>query len=573
MLKLLFKILLLSSLVTSLQAQKNPVNYFKSPLNIPLFLSGNYGELRATHFHSGIDLKTQAVIGKPVFASGDGYVSRINIQSGGYGKSLYITHPNGYTTVYAHLEQFNPAIQAYVKKNQYNKKKFEIELFPPADMFTFKQGDLIGYSGNTGRSGGPHLHFEIRESASQVPLNALLFNLPVADLIAPSFTTLYLYSFPYEKPVRNAGESRAEYTVRRRNDTSFYIKETIPVSSPFFGIGVEVYDYLNGSANRCGVYSLQLNIDNKPSFAFTIDKISFQDSRYVNAHMDYELKVTQKKSVHRLYLLPNNKLSIYSSYSSNKLLSVSDNDIHKAEVIAYDAYGNSSRLNFSFRQNVKEDSSVNYADSINYIRWQEGAIFRSNRINIEIPPSALYEDVYFNYSLFSADDSVTTDTFSIFISAEPIHENYRIEVPYSMKDVSLQDKVIFARIDEDNKLVYAGGEYKNGFMKLSTRNFGKFIICYDTLAPVISPVGFVNGKKYTVGQRLTFRVVDDLSGLKSYEAYIDGAWALLEYDAKSDTLFYEIDSDKLTSGLSHLIKLIMVDGKENRSEFEGQFIY
>jgi murein DD-endopeptidase MepM/ murein hydrolase activator NlpD len=573
MFKFLIKSLVLASIFSNSIAQFSNPEIFKSPLDIPLFLSGNYGELRAGHFHAGIDLKTQGVTGKPVFATAEGYVSRINIQTGGYGKSIYITHPNGYITVYAHLERFIPEIQKFVENEQYENKKFEIELFPEKELFRFLPGEIIAYSGNTGSSGGPHLHFEIRNTDSQVPMNGLLFNLPIADNLPPVFKTFYLYNYPYSEPVFNAGEKRLAYAITKKDDATYSVKGPMLITSPYFSFGAEVYDYLNGSANRCGIYSMQLNIDNKPYISYTMDGISFDQSRYVNAHMDYELKTNQKKSVHRLFPLKNNKLSIYKRFGRNELYKMLSDSMHRGEIVAIDSYGNESRLNFSFRQSVVFDSSVNWQDSLDYIRWKQGATYLSNKINIRIPPEALYEDILFNYKIIAGAESALSDTFSIFTPDEPLHENMQIEVPLTLKNSSLEDKVLFGRIDQDNKLVSEGGSYNDGVMSVATRSFGKFVITCDTVAPVIIPVNFMNEKKYTAGQRLTFNVSDELSGLFSYNAYIDEEWILLEYDAKSDTMDYIIDKNRLVSGQAHKLKLVMVDRKNNRSEFEGKFVY
>jgi murein DD-endopeptidase MepM/ murein hydrolase activator NlpD len=573
MLKFLTKSLLLMSIFTNSLSQDSSSQLFKSPLDIPLFLSGNYGELRADHFHSGIDLKTQSVTGKPVFAAADGYISRINIQSGGYGKSLYITHPNGYTTVYAHLDRFIPIIQEYVEKNQYDTKRFEIELFPAGNQFSFRRGDLIAYSGNTGRSGGPHLHFEVRKTGSQIPMNGLLFNLPITDIIPPTFKSFYLYEYPYSEPVFNAGEERQEYPIIKKNDSEYSVKGPILITSPFFSVGAEAYDYLNGSSNRCGIYTIQLRIDDKPLLTSTFDGIAFNQGRYVNAQMDYELKTNQKQSVYRLFPLQNNKLPINNRYGRNGLYQMSNDSMHRGEIIATDAKGNTSKLNFSFRQSVIIDSLTNWQDSINYVRWKEGAVYRSTKVNIQIPPAALYEDIIFNYTIIPGAEGALSDTFSIGTPVEPLQEDILIEVPFELKNVLIKEKLLFGCVDQDNKIVSEGGEYLNGYMRVSTRDFGKYIIVCDTLAPLIQPVNFVNEKQYSGGQKLTFKVTDDLSGLDTYNAYIDGNWVLLEYDAKSDTVSYTIDISRLKAGQTHILKLIMTDGKKNRSEFEGKFIY
>jgi hypothetical protein len=573
MLKFLTNTLVLSFIFIIGNSQVTSPGLFSSPLDIPLFLAGNYGELRATHFHAGVDFRTQSVTGKPVYSAASGYVSRINIQSGGYGRSIYISHPNGYTTVYAHLESFIPEIQEYVEQNQYEKEQFEIELFPSIEQFRFNQGDLIAYSGNTGSSGGPHLHFEIRNTGTQVPINGLLFDFPVSDNIPPVYKTLYLYSYPYQEPVLNAGEKRSAYDVIKRNDTSYTVKGTILITSPYFSFGSEVYDYLNGSSNRCGIYEMELRIDGKPCISYSIDGISFGNGRYVNAHMDYELKINEKRSVHRMFPLMNNKLPIYNKYGRNELYHMQNDSMHRGEIIAVDSYGNRSKLNFTFRQSVNIDPLVNWQDSLSFVRWDQGAVFRSDKINIQIPQNALYEDIVFNYMIVPGALNSLSDTFHIFTSDEPLHESIRIEVPVKTENIKRQDKLLFGRVDKTGKLLSEGGSLNNGIMSLSTRNFGNYVITCDTSSPAIMPVNFVNMKKYAAGQKLTFTVTDDLSGLDTYKGFIDGRWILMEYDAKSDTMSYTIDKGRLEEGQIHNIQLIMTDKKKNRSVFEGKFLY
>jgi len=443
---------------------------FQSPLNIPLILSGNFGELRATHFHAGLDFKTQGETGKPVFAAASGYVSRIKIQSGGYGHSIYITHPDGHTTVYAHLEKYAPEIDEYVLQSQYEKRSFEIELFPAQEKFVIERGQLIGYSGNTGSSGGPHLHFEIRKTLGQIPLNGLLFDFPVEDNTIPDFKSLFVYSYYSDEPLSMNGLERKMYTVRKKNG-GFVVDDVIECRDNFVGFGAEVYDYLNGANNRCGVYMMQMNIDGVPKFMFQIDAVSFGNSRYVNAHMDYDLKINEGRSVHRLFLLPNNSLPIYSCPDGNGLLYLADDSVHDCQIIAVDAYGNTSTLEFSCKRNSEMPATFFTTMAGSILRWKEGGNFTLGSYNFNIPPRALYQDAIFDYYIAGSSGDPLIDTMVINSSREPVHIGFSLSARVGLLPEKYKNKYLFARV-ESRKIIAEGGEYNNGELSIITRNFG-----------------------------------------------------------------------------------------------------
>lgn len=566
--KLVIGILLTVS-INIVFSQSSYTSEFNSPLKIPLFLSGNYGELRSSHFHAGIDIKTQGKIGQPVYSAFDGYISRIKIQSGGYGNAIYITHPNGYKTVYGHLDRFNPEIQDYVKRNQYKLQKFEVNLYPPKTKFILGKGQQFAFSGNSGRSGGPHLHFEIRKANGDIPLNVLRFSFPVTDNQSPEFRNLFVYSFPGHNTTGNNGEERKMYSIKRKNDSIYFVNEIIELNYNFCGFGVEVYDFLNGSANRCGVYSLELSVNEIYLFSFFIDAIAFPKTRYINAHMDYDLKANKGKSVHRLFMLPNNKLPVYSKNIYRGLYNSDNDSLYYARVIANDAYGNRSYLEFKFRKS-KNNAIILEKDETKLVRWKDGNEFIMNKCRVKIPGGALYRDIYFDYSEI-ASTSVLSDTIKVHYETEALHKNITVMLTPDSVPENLKSKLLIARINE-NGMSYEGGEWEDGQLIAYTRHFGKFFITVDTVSPKIIPVQFKENGEYTHGQSLKFKVTDNLSGFKSYNVYIDNKWALLKYDAKNNVMIYTIDK-RLSSGSSHSLKLIIVDRKNNIAIFESKFNY
>jgi hypothetical protein len=546
---------------------------FRPPLNIPLFLSGNYGELRTGHFHAGIDIKTMGEIGQPVYSAAEGFISRIKIQAGGYGKSIYVTHPNGFTTVYGHLDRYIPEIDSYVKESQYRSRSFVVDLYPPKRKFEVAKGGLIAYSGNTGSSGGPHLHFEVRKSLEETPLNVMLFNLPISDKVNPEFRYLYVYMIPEKESVGNNGETRNNYPVTKLNDSVFEVKTIVKCSTDYIGFATEIYDFLNGSQNHCGIYTMELDIDDVKLFSFTIDDISFAQTKYINAHMDYELKITENTGINRLFKLPNNKLNIYGYYPDNGIYNMRDDSVHQAVIVAEDAYKNKSVLKFRFQKSTSTKEHISKADSTTLIRYNQEYTFKYAKLLIYIPSGALYRDIKYSFATKKGGKESISDTFYIHSATEPLKSSITLKYTIDSVNQEIKDKLLFARVNEKNELVYEGGEWLNRSLTSSVDDFGKYIITADTTAPSITPIIFNNNQKYYAGQQLIFNVTDNLSGINTYNAYINDKWALLEYDQKTDRMFYTIDKEKLVPGTIYKLKLFVMDKKNNIAVFEGKFGY
>lgn len=316
---------------------------FISPLKIPQLLSANFGELRIDHFHSGLDIKTQSVTGKEVVASASGYIYRISVSPGGFGNAIYIRHPSGYSTVYGHLDRFATKIEDYVKQQQYAKKSFQIVLYPEKEEFPVKQGELIGYSGNSGSSGGPHLHFEIRKSDNEKPINPLLFEFGIADNIKPVIEKLFIYPINRHTVINdqnrikkiNVTGGQGVYSVTQENEISI---------SGLAGFGIKAYDMLNDSPNKVAVYSIELSIDSTSVFKYVMDGFSFDESRYINSHIDYETYMKDNIYIERAFVLPDDRLSVYKNVINRGLFNFNDDKLHYAKIIVTDANNNKSVL-------------------------------------------------------------------------------------------------------------------------------------------------------------------------------------------------------------------------------------
>ncbi len=565
--------ILLFFIFFSLRAQqRNSIPDFTPPLDIPLYLSANFGELRSTHFHSGIDFKTQQETGKPVFSVFDGHISRIKIRSGGYGKSLYITHSNGYVSVYAHLNDFIPQISAYVKENQYKMKRFEVDLYLSDDKFQINKGQLIAYSGNTGNSGGPHLHFEIRDSY-QHPLNGLLFNFNITDNIKPTIRNLAIYPIDKNSYINGRNEKLIVKPVGK-NGKYRLGSDSIEVVGTI-GFGVETYDYLNGSSNRCTVYSIKLEIDDSVYYYHEMDKFSFNEVRYVYSHIDYEEKLNTGLKIHKLFLDPNNKLSIYKQLKNRGKVSFNTDTLHNVKITVKDSYQNSSVLSFKIRSSNSSYifSPIEDTAFLRKFYYNTTNTYENSEVRIVIPENALFRDIDFNYSRVSGDSTYFSDIHFVHSELTPLYRPYTLSVKTKNLNANIRDKAILAIIDKENNLKAMGGEWNDGFITTSTPFFGKYVVVIDTVSPIIMPVNFKNNGFYKAGDTLTFTIEDDLSGIQSYNGYVDKQWALFEYDAKNNRLIYVVDKEHLVSGKKHELELYVSDERKNISIFRSGFTF
>ncbi len=547
---------------------------FAAPLNIPLLLSGNYGEIRSAHFHAGIDIKTDQVTGKKVFAAENGYVARVNIQSGGYGNSIYLAHPGGYMTVYAHLQEFMPELERYVKEHQYESKSFEVNLFPEPNRFAYKKGEMIGLSGNSGNSSGPHLHFEVRDLKTSIPLNVLNFNFPIVDNISPQI--LWLAVYPLDKSgMVNGKREKGMFQVYRQNGTYMIHDKVIKVSGEI-GFGIETYDFLNGSANRCSPYNAIFTIDDQIICEYRLDSIPFSMTSYVNSHIDYGEKIRSGKVIQKLFVDPNNKLAIYKVLSNRGIYLFNDTLLHRAKICISDVYGNESVFIFSLQSSISDDSLIPVPkDStvVSTFRYNQLNVYENNDIRIVIPKDALYDDILFQYGKIPGNSVSLSDTFRIHNEYTPLHKSYVLSVRTKDLPNRYHDKIMLAAKNGNGKIISYGGEYNNGFVTAQLGSFGSFYLALDTIGPSIIPVNFIKDGHYTGGETLSFTIQDDESGISSYEGYIDGEWTLFKYDAKNDLLNYDIDEKRLAGSQNHHIELIVTDHKDNVAHFRSSFYY
>jgi hypothetical protein len=568
-------IIFLFTFLVQLSAQeKYPQNYFISPLDIPLHLSGTFGELRTDHFHSGIDIRTGEIEGLKVYAAAAGYISRIKVSSGGYGKAIYITHPNGYVSVYAHLQQFLGAIKDYVKDEQYRRESFEVDLYPPAGEIEIKKGDVIALSGDSGGSGGPHLHFEIRNAGNEKPINPLLFGYDVEDGNPPAINLLKVYPADRFCRIRNKN-SEAEYPVQRRNGNySLSGQDTLLISGKAY-FGIHTIDLFNNGGNKNGVYSISLKMDSANIYEHKMETFSFDETRYINSLLDYPERINHNRWIQKSYIQPNNHLSIYKNVKNDGIINFSDDGVHLLNYSVTDAAGNLSSLSFWVKSKTPNgdiaQNNLTVPTDTKLFSYKSDNFFETDYIKFEVPASALYDTLLFTYKLFPRIKNSWSGVHQLHNPTTALHSRCNLSIRPDTLPKALQDKALIVKIEEQQKLISAGGEWDNGFITTQVREFGKYCIMVDTVPPRIIPVNILNNKNIAQQTSIQVKITDELSEIATYRGRLNGKWILMDYDAKNDLLTYSYD-ERLVKG-ENMFELTVTDKKNNIATYSAKLIY
>ena len=542
---------------------------YTSPVDLEMFLSGTFGELRNNHFHAGIDIKTNGVQGHKLRSIDDGYVSRIKVSSWGYGKTIYINHPEtGHTSVYAHLQRFSNKIDSIVLRKHYQEEKFELDFSLNKNIIKIKKGELIGYSGNSGSSAGPHLHFEIRETKNQKPINPLQFGFKIKDDIPPKLVKLKIYAF--DTTLINGYNSNKTYDLFKKGE-NYHINEIPEISGPF-AIGIYTYDQSNGSYNKNGIYNIKLFVDTIKYYEFKVDKLDFNTTRYINAHIDYYEKKANKIKFHRCYKLKNNDLETYPSIVNNGIINLKNN-LHTIKIEVKDIYNNKSSLHIKVKVNNtpllnKCKNEMNKKSILFDI--EKPNIFKSKDIELHMKSFSLYEDIYFKYKKNDSLPETFGPIHKIHESTVPIHKKYIISIK-SKVPKHLKNKVFIASIDKKGDYNYIGGVWKNGFLRAKIREFGDFCVVADTINPNIKAVNIFPGKEIKKQKTIQFTIKDNLSGIKKFKGEINGKWILLDYDHKRNLLTYNL-RNKIHKG-KQIIKLDVFDNVNNKTTYISEIIF
>lgn len=540
-----------------------------APVRGQMQLTGTFGELRGGHFHAGLDIR--GPVGRPVYAIADGFISRIVISAAGYGQALYLDHPTGHTSLYGHLDQFTPAVADFVKQRQYALESFALDEEVDPVLFPVQQGDLIGYIGKRGYAFGPHLHFEVRDTRTQDPLNPMAYGITVPDTRRPFVNEVRLYELDERGNAQTATTYATQYRGGGRYRTA---TDTLWVNRASFGLAFKAYDQQNGVNNWNGIHALRLLADDSLRFQFAMQHFSFAETRYINAHLDFEEQTRHKSWFHRSFLLPGNRLSLYDAQAGNGRLSLSPGQSTRVRTVVEDFAGNEARVDLIVKRTTDEASLINKTYTY-FLPFDEESIIDNGSVRAHFPEGCFYEDLYMNYDLLVEESDNLGSSIHRLEGAEvPVHHYFDIHIrPNEIPEAKRHQALIAYCADGQEPRSYGGEWTEEGRLWAPVRDLGNYSILLDDEAPQVNPERLAEDMRGW--EAFSFLITDNFLTSGSardlrFRAEVDGQWLLMEYDYKSDRLFHRFDGTILPG--QHTLLLTVQDDRGNETVVEHAFI-
>lgn len=532
---------------------KDTVKY-SSPFDFPLLLSANFGELRPNHFHNGIDIKTKGTVGHPVRCIADGYVSRVAVQHGGYGQAIYITHPDGHTSVYGHILSFYPEVEKYVRDYQYKNETFVCYLYPEPGRFKVKKGDIIAMSGNEGASAGPHLHLEIRKTGTDEYIDPMpYFKKLIKDTKSPVASFIGFY------PV--AGKGVIEGSQRKKIISVSSLNKPVSAWGEIY-TGISVKDYMDGTSNFYGVHSVTLYVDSVQIFRSVADAVLPDENRMINTFTDYDEYVRHRRLLMCTYKTPGNKLRLHKVDGRRGVVNINEERVYKFLYILEDGYGNKSRYTFSV-MGKKQEIPEYISDKEEMMHFWKTSIIQRPGMEMIVPKGMLYDDAGVSVEISESDSTSVSLIYDIITDNIPLHGYCPISIGVRKLNTVSPDKY-YIREHHGKRKYYVGGKYDNGWVRASVRSFGKYSVGVDTIPPVVEPV---DRQKWRSTSDIRFKVRDNESGVNIYKVYIDGKFVL--FGLKKGILVIQ-DKGKVKKGVPHKLEVLVKDncGNETRRQLK-----
>jgi hypothetical protein len=537
------------------EAQTYPQNYFRHPLDIPMKLVANFGEIRANHWHMGLDIRTQQKVNLPVYAAADGYVSRIVVEPGGFGQAIYIDHPNGYTTLYAHLNAFFPALADYVKKQQYAKQSWNIDIPIPANLFPVKKGSFIARSGSTGGSEGPHVHFEIRDTKTGKCLNPLLFNFPIADVVPPSIYKLAMY----DRNKSTYEQTPQVISLKKAGSKYLLPSDRLRVGSNKISFAINAVDHFSGTLNPNGIYCAEIMMDDKPVSQFVLNNIGYDETRYINAQVDLPFKSRGGPTMQQVSPLPGAMNVAYDVFNGNGIIELKDREVHNIDIEVQDADKNTSTIHFSVQYDPTLAKPYTPTEAQELIPGQVNVV-ELDAFELYTTEATLYDSIHVNYEMVPNKELGAVSALHKFLSAGiPAHDMFTVRIkPDTDIAPELRDRVIIKNIAGSRTFV-SKATWQSGWLSAKFRQFGSFQAFIDTTPPTVN----APPTNLSKASRLVFTPRDNFNTIKSFRAEVDGKWLCFSND-KGKTWIYQFD-ENFPPG-AHELKLTIQDEAGNVME-------
>ena len=544
----------LMGVLPGVQAQEKPENPFVSPFDFPLLLSGNFGELRANHFHGGVDFKTQGVVGKPIRCIADGYISRVTVTPGGYGQAVYITHDNGYTSVHGHLHKFMTEVEQVVEAYQYEHETFAVDLTFGPDRFPLKQGEVFALAGNEGYSFGPHLHMELRKTNTGEYIDPLQFYTDIIkDKTAPRATHIMLYPQAGKGVVAGSSKKKALPLAALQTPVMAWGK---------IAVGIKAYDYMDGTSNNYGVRSVTLLVDSVEVFRSTVDGFLPEENRMINAWTDYEEYATRGSWFMRSQILPGNTWRMLQADEEGGVVTINEERLYDFCYVLEDLYGN--RRTYRFKVQGKEQPIEPLYKGKHYLSWNQGNVIQKPGMELVIPKGMLYEDVDLNCRVIADSLNISFD-YQLHDRPVPLHAGCSLMIGVRNYPIPDMTKYYVVRKYKGRK-ASAGGYFEEGFMHANIRELGTYSVALDTVAPRIVPLNRPQWK----GGNIRFKIRDAETGIKDYKVYIDGAFVLFKFSSKNAVLSC-MHPSRIKRGMKHRMEVVITDYCGNVAREEYQF--